>query len=96
MILRKAGAALGAGCTMVVKPAHDTPYSCLALCDVNRKTNFFFDNFFFQLAKEAGFPDGTINVLTSTHSVAMGTFLCEHPLIKKVSFTGSSKIFKIF
>jgi acyl-CoA reductase-like NAD-dependent aldehyde dehydrogenase len=35
MILRKAGAALAAGCTIVVKPAEDTPYSCLALCDVN-------------------------------------------------------------
>ncbi len=39
MILRKAGPALAAGCTIVIKPAEDTPYSCLALCDVNSKTN---------------------------------------------------------
>lgn len=37
MILRKAGPALAAGCTIVIKPAEDTPYSCLALCDVNTK-----------------------------------------------------------
>jgi len=37
MILRKAGPALAAGCTLVMKPAEDTPYSCLALCDVNKK-----------------------------------------------------------
>jgi len=46
MILRKAGPALAAGCTIVIKPAEDTPYSCLALCDVNKilkkKRLFFF------------------------------------------------------
>ncbi|CAF1154989.1 unnamed protein product [Adineta steineri] len=79
MILRKAGPALAAGCTIVIKPAEDTPYSCLALCD---------------LAKEAGFPDGTINVLTSTRSAEIGKFLCEHPLISKMSFTGSTEVGK--
>lgn len=79
MILRKAGPALAAGCTIVVKPAEDTPYSCLALCD---------------LAKEAGFPDGTINILTSTHSAEIGKYLCEHPLIAKMSFTGSTEVGK--
>ncbi|CAF1057379.1 unnamed protein product [Adineta ricciae] len=79
MILRKAGPALAAGCTIVVKPAEDTPYSCLALCD---------------LAKEAGFPDGTFNVLTSTRSAEIGKFLCEHPLISKMSFTGSTEVGK--
>ncbi|CAF1601337.1 unnamed protein product [Rotaria magnacalcarata] len=79
MILRKAGAALAAGCTVVVKPAEDTPYSCLAVCD---------------LAKEAGFPDGTFNVITSTRSAEVGKFLCEHPLISKMSFTGSTEVGK--
>ncbi|CAF0724899.1 unnamed protein product [Rotaria sordida] len=79
MILRKAGPALAAGCTIVVKPSEDTPYSCLVLCD---------------LAKEAGFPDGTINVLTTTHSAEIGKFLCEHPLISKMSFTGSTEVGK--
>ncbi|UJR37899.1 hypothetical protein I4U23_030588 [Adineta vaga] len=79
MILRKAGPALAAGCTIVIKPAEDTPYSCLALCD---------------LAKEAGFPDGAINVLTSTRSAEIGKYLCEHPLISKMSFTGSTEVGK--
>jgi succinate-semialdehyde dehydrogenase/glutarate-semialdehyde dehydrogenase len=45
MILRKAGPALAAGCTIVIKPAEDTPYSCLALCDVNNNHSLSSDKF---------------------------------------------------
>ncbi|CAF0791636.1 unnamed protein product [Didymodactylos carnosus] len=80
MLLRKAGPALASGCTVICKPAEDTPYSALALCD---------------LAKEAGFPDGVINVLTSSsHTSEIGKHLCEHSLVAKMSFTGSTEVGK--
>ncbi|CAL1528525.1 unnamed protein product [Lymnaea stagnalis] len=82
MVTRKAGAAIAAGCTVVLRPAEDTPYSALALC---------------QLAEEAGLPSGVLNVVTSDRSNAgpIGKELCENPLVSKISFTGSTVVGKI-
>ncbi|SLM40723.1 succinate-semialdehyde dehydrogenase [Lasallia pustulata] len=82
MILRKAGAALAAGCTMIVKPSPETPLSCLALA---------------QLAAKSGFPPGAFNVLTTDleNTPSLSEALCKHPLVKKVTFTGSTAVGKI-
>ena len=82
MITRKLGAAIAAGCTAVIKPASETPLSALALG---------------YLLKKAGFPDGVINVLaTEVNNVpAVGKLICEHPKVKKVSFTGSTNVGKL-
>lgn len=82
MVLRKAGAALAAGCTMVVKPSPETPFTTLALAS---------------LAARAGFPPGALNVLTTSLEGTPGVAeaLCLHPLVKKVSFTGSTRVGKI-
>ena len=76
MLTRKAGAALAAGCTIVCKPAPETPLTTLALS---------------VLAEEAGIPKGVFNVITSSKERApeIGRELCTNPMIKKVSFTGS-------
>jgi len=76
MITRKAGAALGAGCPMVVKPATQTPYSALALA---------------VLAEEAGVPAGVFSVITGSAS-AIGGEMTSNELVRKVSFTGSTEI----
>jgi succinate-semialdehyde dehydrogenase/glutarate-semialdehyde dehydrogenase len=76
MITRKAGAALGAGCPMVVKPATQTPYSALALA---------------VLAEEAGVPAGVFSVITGSAS-AIGGEMTSNDLVRKVSFTGSTEI----
>jgi succinate-semialdehyde dehydrogenase / glutarate-semialdehyde dehydrogenase len=80
MITRKISPALAAGCTVVVKPASETPLCALALT---------------QLAEEAGFPEGVINVITTTNSKDVGRVLTEHPLVRKVSFTGSTEVGKL-
>lgn len=81
MITRKAGAALAAGCTVVIKPDAQTPLSALALA---------------HLAEKAGFPKGTFNVvLTAKRTPEFGLALCESPKIKKISFTGSTNVGKI-
>ncbi len=74
MITRKAGAALAAGCTMVAKPASQTPFSALALAE---------------LAARAGIPKGVFNVITGP-AQAIGDELCANPLVRKLSFTGST------
>ncbi|HYQ91554.1 MAG TPA: aldehyde dehydrogenase family protein, partial [Candidatus Competibacteraceae bacterium] len=74
MITRKVGAALAAGCTMVVKPASQTPFSALALCE---------------LAERAGIPPGVLNVVTGSAQV-IGAELTGNPLVRKLSFTGST------
>lgn len=79
MITRKAAPALAAGCTMVCKPAKETPLSALALC---------------VLAKEAGVPDGVFNVVVSSDSKAVGKLLTEHDDIRKLTFTGSTAVGK--
>uniref|UniRef100_A0A8D2CVA1 Succinate-semialdehyde dehydrogenase n=1 Tax=Sciurus vulgaris TaxID=55149 RepID=A0A8D2CVA1_SCIVU len=82
MITRKVGAALAAGCTVVVKPAEDTPFSALALA---------------QLANQAGIPPGVYNVVPCSRSKAkeVGEALCTDPLVSKISFTGSTATGKI-
>jgi succinate-semialdehyde dehydrogenase/glutarate-semialdehyde dehydrogenase len=76
MITRKAGAALAAGCTMVVKPASATPYSALALAE---------------LAARAGIPAGVFNVITGSAS-AISTAITDSPIVRKLSFTGSTEV----
>src|SRR4051794_30289006 len=75
MITRKAGPALAAGCTVVIKPAGQTPYSALALAE---------------LAERAGIPKGVLNILTGD-SKAIGAELCASPVVRKLSFTGSTE-----
>ncbi|WP_093039268.1 NAD-dependent succinate-semialdehyde dehydrogenase [Roseovarius azorensis] len=78
MITRKAGAALAAGCTMVIKPASLTPLTALALC---------------VLAEEAGVPPGVLNCVTGS-AATIGGELTSNPTVRKVSFTGSTEIGK--
>uniref|UniRef100_A0A8B9TRX1 Succinate-semialdehyde dehydrogenase n=1 Tax=Anas platyrhynchos TaxID=8839 RepID=A0A8B9TRX1_ANAPL len=82
MITRKVGAALAAGCTVVVKPAEDTPLSALALGE---------------LANQAGIPAGVYNVVPCSRqqAAAVGEVLCTDPLVAKISFTGSTETGKI-
>nr|XP_044988287.1 succinate-semialdehyde dehydrogenase, mitochondrial isoform X2 [Jaculus jaculus] len=82
MITRKVGAALAAGCTVVVKPAEDTPFSALALA---------------QLANQAGIPPGVYNVIPCSRAKAkdVGEALCTDPLVSKISFTGSTATGKV-
>jgi succinate-semialdehyde dehydrogenase/glutarate-semialdehyde dehydrogenase len=76
MITRKAGAALAAGCTMVVKPASQTPFSALALAE---------------LAARAGIPAGVFSVVTGS-AKAIGEEICSNRIVRKLSFTGSTEI----
>ncbi|GLZ87596.1 NAD-dependent succinate-semialdehyde dehydrogenase [Metapseudomonas resinovorans] len=76
MITRKVAPALAAGCTIVVKPANETPFSALALA---------------ALAKRAGVPDGVLSIVTGD-AVAIGAQLTSHPLVRKLSFTGSTPV----
>ena len=78
MITRKAGPALAAGCTMVCKPATQTPYSALALAE---------------LADRAGIPKGVFNVITGS-STAIGAEMTGNPTVRKVTFTGSTEVGK--
>ena len=79
MITRKCAAALAVGCTTVVKPASQTPFSALAVAE---------------LAKAAGFPDGVFNIVTGS-AKEIGMELTKNPKIKKISFTGSTEVGKI-
>ena len=79
MITRKVGPALAAGCTVVIKPASETPLSALALV---------------ALAEQAGIPKGVINVVTGS-AREIGEVLTTHPIVKKVSFTGSTQVGKL-
>jgi succinate-semialdehyde dehydrogenase / glutarate-semialdehyde dehydrogenase len=78
MITRKAGPALAAGCTMVCKPATQTPYSALALAE---------------LAHRAGIPKGVFNVVTGS-ATAIGGEMTRNPKVRKVTFTGSTDVGK--
>lgn len=80
MITRKVGPALAAGCTVVVKPGEDTPLCALAMA---------------KLAEQAGIPKGVINVVTTSRPAEIGEVLCQHPLVRKVSFTGSTPVGKL-
>lgn len=76
MITRKAGAALAAGCTIVIKPAEATPFTALALA---------------YLAQQAGIPSGVINVITGAPE-EIGAVLTASPTVRKLSFTGSTAV----
>jgi succinate-semialdehyde dehydrogenase / glutarate-semialdehyde dehydrogenase len=79
MITRKVAPALAAGCTVVVKPAEQTPLTALALME---------------LADRAGFPAGVINVVTGSAASAplIGSELTSNPIVRKLSFTGSTEV----
>lgn len=79
MITRKAGPALAAGCTVVLKPASQTPFSALALAE---------------LAERAGMPQGVLNVVTGS-AAEIGEELTGNPIVRKLSFTGSTEIGKV-
>lgn len=79
MALMKIGPALGAGCTVVLKPAEQTPLTALRLAD---------------LVAESGIPDGVLNIVTGRGETA-GDALVRHPLVDKIAFTGSTSVGKI-
>ena len=76
MITRKVAPGLAAGCTVILKPAEQTPYSALALAE---------------LAERAGFPKGVLNIITGD-APAIGGELCANPTVRKISFTGSTEV----
>jgi len=77
MVTRKVAPALAAGCTVVLRPASQTPLTALALA---------------RLADEAGVPAGVFNVVTGTDSKGMGTELSTNDKVRKISFTGSTEV----
>ena len=79
MLGRKIGPALAAGCTVVCKPALQTPYSALAMAE---------------LAVRAGMPRGVLNIVTGQDAVAIGETMTSHPAVRKISFTGSTGVGK--
>ncbi len=79
MLARKVAPAIAAGCTTVVKPASQTPYSALA---------------WGILAEQAGLPPGVLNIITGAPR-AIGDEICRHPLVRKITFTGSTPVGKI-
>ena len=82
MITRKIAPALAAGCTIIIKPAEQTPLSALALAELSR---------------QAGIPAGVVNVITgdAAQSVAIGKVLCDSPVVRHLSFTGSTEVGRI-
>ena len=80
MVTRKVAPALAAGCTVVLKPAEQTPLSALALAE---------------LADRAGFPKGVLNIITTNDPVAVGGELTSNPLVRKITFTGSTEVGRI-
>jgi succinate-semialdehyde dehydrogenase/glutarate-semialdehyde dehydrogenase len=79
MITRKVGPGLAAGCTMVIKPASQTPYSALALVE---------------LANRAGIPKGVLNIVTGSARV-IGAEITSNPIVRKVTFTGSTEVGRV-
>ena len=82
MITRKVSPAIAAGCTIVIKPAEQTPLSALAMAE---------------LAHRAGIPKGVLNILTAdaARSIDIGKLLCASPVVRKLSFTGSTPVGRI-
>ena len=82
MITRKVAPAIAAGCTVVIKPAEQTPLSALAVAE---------------LAQRAGFPAGVINVVTADadRSIEVGKLLCDSDVVRHLSFTGSTEVGRI-
>src|SRR5690606_14360111 len=79
MVTRKVAPAIAAGCTVILRPASQTPLTALALA---------------MLAEKAGWPTGVLNVVTGTNSSGIGYELSTNPLIRKLSFTGSTSVGK--
>ena len=79
MITRKVAPALAAGCTVVLKPSEETPLCALALAE---------------LAEQAGLPAGVLNIVPTTHSAAVGEVLTASPVVRKLTFTGSTGVGK--
>ncbi len=80
MITRKCAPALAVGCPVVVKPAEDTPFTALALAE---------------LGARAGIPAGVFNIVTAAHGAEVGGEMCANPLVRKMSFTGSTAVGKL-
>lgn len=80
MITRKVAPALAAGCSFVIRPSELTPLSALAMA---------------KLAQEAGVPDGVFSVVTSTDASGIGKEFCENPVVRKLTFTGSTRVGRI-
>jgi succinate-semialdehyde dehydrogenase / glutarate-semialdehyde dehydrogenase len=80
MITRKVGPALAAGSPVIIKPAEEAPLTALAIA---------------ALAEQAGFPPGVYNTITTSDSAEVGKELCENPKVRKLSFTGSTRVGKI-
>jgi succinate-semialdehyde dehydrogenase/glutarate-semialdehyde dehydrogenase len=80
MITRKAGPALAAGCAFVARPAAETPLSAIVLA---------------VLAERAGIPKGVFSVVTSSRSSEIGKEFCENPIVRKITFTGSTEVGRI-
>jgi succinate-semialdehyde dehydrogenase/glutarate-semialdehyde dehydrogenase len=82
MITRKVAPAIAAGCTIVIKPAEQTPLSALALAE---------------LAQRAGIPAGVVNIITADagRSIEVGQVLCSSPIVRHLSFTGSTPVGRI-
>ncbi|MBI3964823.1 MAG: NAD-dependent succinate-semialdehyde dehydrogenase [Chloroflexi bacterium] len=79
MITRKAAPALAAGCTVVLRPASQTPYSAIEL---------------FKIFHEVGIPAGVVNIITGKDSAGIGKELATNPLVRKITFTGSTEVGK--
>src|SRR5918997_361654 len=79
MVTRKCGPAVAAGCTMVMRPARATPLVAVAI---------------FKILEEVGFPKGVINFVTGTKSAEMGDEMATSPLVRKLTFTGSTEVGK--
>ena len=79
MIVRKIAPALAAGCTVVLKPAEDTPLTALAIA---------------QVCHDAGFPPGVLNVITGANPLPIAEVMLNHPQVKKIGFTGSTEVGK--
>ncbi len=80
MLTRKCGPALAVGCAMVAKPAHETPLSMLALAE---------------LADRAGLPGGLLSILPGAHAAPIGDEICSNPIVRKFTFTGSTRVGKM-
>jgi len=80
MLTRKLAPALAAGCTVVLKPAEATPLCAIAV---------------FKLLAEAGVPKGVINLVTTSNPAPVGKVFCEHPSVRKLTFTGSTAVGKM-
>lgn len=80
MLTRKLAPALAAGCTVVLKPAEATPLCAIAV---------------FRLLEEAGVPQGVINLVTTSTPAPVGKVFCEHPAVRKLTFTGSTAVGKL-